>query len=244
MEALCLPKFLFFFIFCLNKKKWSCKELAKKKWYSKLTTLFSKPNNSNHTNSRTTRLSPNRLINRSTSRTTTHYPNRTVNRRTSHTTVRTPTRTINRTNSRTTVRPPPRTTNRTKPRSNHKKHNHAKSSSKSVHRPYPTRNSAARKKTYNLNRLKPKGAILYKEDFKCIFCFQLPTLPADQKRGIIICPHCRHPAHADEFKNWFKSSRLCSRCDRPISINFIQHIEIIPTVVYLRAMKVIMKKRR
>lgn len=218
--------------------------MAKKKWYSKLTTLFSKPNTSNHKNSRTTRLSPNRTVNRSTSRTTTRYPNRTLNRSTSRTTVRTPTRTINHTTSRTTVRSPPRTTNRTRPRRNQKTHNHAKSRSKSVHRPSPKRNAVATKKTYNLNKLKPKSAILFKEDFKCIFCFQLPTLPADEKRGIIICPHCRHPAHADEFRNWLKNSRLCSRCDRLISINFIQHIEIIPTVVYLKAMKVIMKKRR
>jgi hypothetical protein len=92
--------------------------------------------------------------------------------------------------------------------------------------------------------LRPRGTILYKEDFKCIFCFQLPKLPADEKRGIIICPHCRHPAHADEFRSWLKSSRLCSRCDRPLSINFIQNIEIIPTPVYIKAMKIIMKKRR
>ena len=208
-----------------------------------MTTLFSKPNSSHHTNSRTTKRSPNRTVNRTTSRTTTRSPNRTVNRTTSHRTVRTPTRTINRTTSRTTVRSPPRTTNRIMPRRNQKTHNHTKSSSKSVHRPSPKRNAVASKKKYNLNRLKPKSAILYKEDFKCIFCFQLPTLPADEKRGIIICPHCRHPAHADEFRKWLKNSRLCSRCDRPISINFIQHVEIIPTVVYIKAMKVIMKKR-
>jgi len=218
--------------------------LAKKKWYSKLTTLFAKPNNSNHTNSRTTRLSPNRTINRTTSRTTTRSPTRTVNQSTSRTTVSTPTRTINRTTSRTTVHSPTRTINRTMPRSNQKKHNNIKSSSKSVHSPSLNRNSAAAKKTYSLIKLRPKGAILFKEDFKCIFCFQTPKLPEDEKRGIIICPHCRHPAHADEFRNWLKNSRLCSRCDAPISINFIQHMEIIPTIVYIKAMKVIIKKVR
>ena len=216
--------------------------MSKRKRRSKLISLFSKPKNSNRTKSRTIKLSPNRTINRTTSRTTTHTPTRTVNRTTSRTTMRTPTRTVNRSSSRTTVRSPPRTTNRTIQRTNHKTHNHTHTSSNPVHRSTHTLNSATRKKTYNLNRLKPKGTILYKEDFKCIFCFQLPTLPADEKRGIIICPHCKHPAHADEFRNWLKNSRLCSRCDRPISINFIQHVEIIPTVVYLKAMKVIMKK--
>jgi len=118
------------------------------------------------------------------------------------------------------------------------------SNSTSVHRTYANGSSAAKKKTYSLNKLRPRGTILFKEDFKCIFCFQLPKLPADEKRGIIICPHCRHPAHADEFKSWLKNSKLCSRCDRPISINFIQNIEIIPTIVYIKAMKVIMKKGR
>ncbi len=216
--------------------------MSKRKRRSKLTSLFSKSKNSNRTKSRTIRLSPNRTINRTTSRTTTRSPNRTVNRTTSRTTVRTPTRTVNRTSSRTTVRSPPRTTNRTIQRTNHKTQNHTHTSSNPVHRSTHTNNSASRKKTYSLTRLKPKGTILNQEDFKCIFCFQLPTLPADEKRGIIICPHCGHPAHADEFRRWLKNSRLCSRCDRPISIKFIQHVEIIPTVVYLKAMKVIMKK--
>ena len=200
--------------------------MAKKKWFSKLTTLFSKPNNSYHTNSQTT--------------VRTRSPSSTVNRRTSQTTVRTrsPTRTVNRRTSQTTVR----TTNRAIQRTNHKTQNHTHTSSNPVHRSTQLNNSASRKKTYSLTRLKPKGTILNQEDFKCIFCFQLPTLPADEKRGIIICPNCGHPAHADEFRNWLKNSRLCSRCDRPISINFIQHIEIIPTVVYIKAMKVIMKK--
>lgn len=206
--------------------------MAKKKWYDFLTNFFSKP--------------PTR--NRTTSRTTTRSPSRTVNRRTSHTTLRTPTRTVNRTTShttsRTTVHSNPNTMNRTRARSTQKTYTQTKSNSKSVHKPHATRSSAVKKKRYNLNKLKPKGTILFREDFKCIFCFQLPKLPADEKRGIIICPHCRHPAHADEFRSWLKSSTLCSRCDRPISINFIRNIEIIPTVVYIKAMKVIMKKGR
>jgi hypothetical protein len=134
--------------------------------------------------------------------------------------------------------------NRTRTRSTQRTYSQTKSNSKSVHRTYANGSSAAKRKTYSLSKLKPKGTILFKEDFKCIFCFQLPKLPADEKRGIIICPHCRHPAHADEFRNWLKSSTLCSRCDRPISINFIRNMEIIPTIVYIKAIKLIMKKGR
>jgi hypothetical protein len=222
--------------------------MAKKKWFTILTNLFSKINNRNHRNSPTRTRSPSRKVNRRTSPNTMLTPTRTVNRRTSHTTIQTPTRTINRRTSRTTSRTiihsNPNTLNHTRTRNTIKNYSQLKSNSKSVHRPHSTRKSASKKNTYNLNKLKPKGTVLFKEDFKCIFCFQLPKLPADEKRGIIICPHCRHPAHADEFKSWLKSSRLCSRCDRPLSISFIQNIEIIPTPVYIKAMKIIMKKRR
>ena len=222
--------------------------MAKKKWYAKLTNLFSKSHTTNHTNSRSITRSPARTVNHTNSRSITRSPTRTVNRTTSRTTMRTPTRTINRTSSRTTSRTTihsnPSPINRTRTINTQKTYNQTKSNLKSVHRPYVTQNSAAKKKTYNLKKLRPKGTILFKEDFKCIFCFQLPKLPADEKRGIIICPHCRHPAHADEFRNWLKSSTLCSRCDRPISINFIRNMEIIPTSVYIKAMKVIMKKGR
>ena len=190
--------------------------MAKKKWYDILTNFFSKPHTRNRTTSHTTIRSPSRTLNRTTSHTTSH----------------------------TTVHSNPNTINRTRTRSTQTTYSQTKSNSKSVHRSYATGNSAAKKKTYSLNKLKPKGTILFREDFKCIFCFQLPKLPADEKRGIIICPHCRHPAHADEFKSWLKSSTLCSRCDRPISINFIRNVEIIPTTVYIKAMKVIMKKGR
>ena len=190
--------------------------MAKKKWFAKLTTLFSKPHTTNHRNSRTTTRTPTRTVNRTTSRTT----------------------------SRTTVHSNTSPMNRTRTRSTQRTYSQTKSNSKSVHRTYANGSSAAKRKTYSLSKLKPKGTILFKEDFKCIFCFQLPKLPADEKRGIIICPHCRHPAHADEFRNWLKSSTLCSRCDRPISINFIRNMEIIPTIVYIKAIKLIMKKGR
>ncbi|MFX1339290.1 MAG: hypothetical protein ACFFDK_11830 [Promethearchaeota archaeon] len=219
--------------------------MAKKRWFAKLANLFSKPQTTTY---RTNTRSPRGTINRTTSHTTRRTPTGTVNRTTSHTIRRTPTRTVNhttsRTISRTTIRSNTNPMNYTRTRSTQKTYSQTTSNSASIHRTYATGNSAAKKKTYSLNKLRPRGTILYKEDFKCIFCFQLPKLPADEKRGIVICPHCGHPAHADEFRSWLKSSRLCSRCDRPFSINFIQNIEIIPTPVYIKAMKIIMKKGR
>ncbi|MHA1684025.1 MAG: hypothetical protein ACTSUE_24010 [Promethearchaeota archaeon] len=58
----------------------------------------------------------------------------------------------------------------------------------------------------NLKASRPKAGILNTEDFKCIFCFNLPKFPQDKGRGIILCPTCRHPAHADEFKAWLANS--------------------------------------
>jgi hypothetical protein len=206
--------------------------LAKKKWYAKLTNLFSKLHTYNHINSRTTTRSPSRTVTHTTSRTAIRTPTRTVTRNTSRNT------------SRTTLSSNFSPINHTRTRTTQKTYNHTKSNSKSVRKPYATQKSTGKKKIYKLNKLRPKGTILFKEDFKCIFCFQLPRLPADAKRGIVICPHCGHPAHADEFRSWLKISNLCSRCNRPISNNFIQNIEIIPTAVYIKAMKINIKKGR
>ncbi|MFX1239229.1 MAG: hypothetical protein ACFE8P_16135 [Promethearchaeota archaeon] len=81
-------------------------------------------------------------------------------------------------------------------------------------------------------KYKPKAGILSLEDFKCIFCFQLPKLPADNHRGIVLCPNCRHPAHADEFKEWTQDSPLCSRCDAPIPPSFRRNPVIISAKQY------------
>ena len=84
------------------------------------------------------------------------------------------------------------------------------------------------KPSVNFNKLKPKAGILSLDDFKCIFCFQLPS--NEDGRGIVLCPKCRHPAHVDEFQNWCKNSLLCSRCDGNIAANFRQN----PVVVSAR----------
>jgi hypothetical protein len=217
--------------------------LAKKNWFAFLTNLFSKQHTTNHTNSHTTTRSPSRRANHTTSNTTIRTPTRTVHHTTSRITMQTPTRTVNRTTSRstsrTTINSNHRPMNRTRTRSTQTTYSHTKSNSNSVHKYYTNQNSSAKKKTYNLKKLRPKGTILFKEDFKCIFCFELPKLPEDENRGIIICPNCGHPAHADEFRSWLKSSNLCSRCDRPLPINFIRNMEIVPTKVYIKAMKIV-----
>ncbi|MFX0034677.1 MAG: hypothetical protein ACFE9I_03425 [Candidatus Hermodarchaeota archaeon] len=96
----------------------------------------------------------------------------------------------------------------------------AKASTRTVHRK-------------NLDLYKPKAASLSPEDFKCIFCFKLPELPKDNGRGIVLCPKCRYPAHADEFKDWLSNSNLCSRCNAPISGGFRRNPRIISVKNYL-----------
>jgi hypothetical protein len=89
----------------------------------------------------------------------------------------------------------------------------------------------------NLIIYKPKAANLSIEDFKCIFCFKLPEFPKDNGRGIVICPNCRYPAHADEFKDWLQSSGLCSRCNAPIPASYKRNPKIIAVKNYLTAFK-------
>ncbi len=85
----------------------------------------------------------------------------------------------------------------------------------------------------NYDQLKPNESQITIDDFKCVFCFHLPQVPADERRGIVLCPKCRHPAHADEFRNWMKNSSLCSRCGYPIPEDMRHELEVIPTKEYL-----------
>ncbi len=90
--------------------------------------------------------------------------------------------------------------------------------------------------------IKPKAGHLTREDFKCIFCFNLPSYPADKGRGIVVCPKCKHPAHADEFREWLENSSLCSRCDSLLPAQFRRNPQIIPVKTYLAVMKALAKK--
>ncbi len=99
-------------------------------------------------------------------------------------------------------------------------------------------------KAINLARFKPRASYLSEDDFKCIFCFKLPKLPDDNGRGIIVCPSCRYPAHADEFKDWLRTSNLCSRCSAPIPSKFKQNPRIISIRNYEIIYRHFLKKKR
>ncbi|MFW9988833.1 MAG: hypothetical protein ACFFC3_09280 [Candidatus Odinarchaeota archaeon] len=92
-------------------------------------------------------------------------------------------------------------------------------------------------KPKNFNLYKPKAARISIEDFKCIFCFKLPEFPKDNGRGIVLCPKCRYPAHADEFKDWLTSSNLCSRCNAPIPSSYRRNPKIISVKNYIVIIK-------
>jgi hypothetical protein len=98
-------------------------------------------------------------------------------------------------------------------------------------------------KQINLKLYRPKAANLSLEDFKCIFCFRLPEYPKDNGRGIILCPNCKYPAHADEFKDWLRTSGLCSRCNAPIPLNFKRNPEVISVKNYIVVYKDLLKKK-
>ncbi len=104
-----------------------------------------------------------------------------------------------------------------------------------------TSSSSTSSRKKELLRMRPKTGALTKDDFKCIFCFELPTT-SDGHRGIVVCPNCRYPAHVDEFKNWMRTSNLCSRCDGVISSSFRRNPKVIPVKEYLRAYKFWKKK--
>ncbi|MFX1281141.1 MAG: hypothetical protein ACFFA3_17455 [Promethearchaeota archaeon] len=106
------------------------------------------------------------------------------------------------------------------------------------------RSQKSMRKITNFNIYKPNAARLSKEDFKCIFCFKLPKLPEDRGRGIILCPNCRYPAHADEFRDWLRSSNLCSRCNAPIPASYKKNPKILPVKSYIIVIKHFVNNRK
>ncbi|MFO8020697.1 MAG: hypothetical protein R6U96_18885 [Promethearchaeia archaeon] len=107
----------------------------------------------------------------------------------------------------------------------------------------PSRKTTKTTKTIKLGQLKPRTGNLSLDDFKCIHCFRLPELKKDKDRGIVVCPHCRFPSHADEFREWLRNSTLCSRCDTPLPKSYVRNPPIIPVDVYLKAMKKLLKRK-
>ena len=89
------------------------------------------------------------------------------------------------------------------------------------------------KQTKFLMSMRPKSGTLTEDDFKCIFCFDLPH-KKDKHRGVVVCPKCHYPAHYDEFKQWVRNSSLCSRCDGNIPLSFRKNPNVIPTEKYLK----------
>ena len=114
-------------------------------------------------------------------------------------------------------------------------------------RPRTTRTTVQKPKATGsavFEKFKPKAGILSLEDFKCIFCFQLPKLPTDNHRGIVLCPNCKHPSHADEFKEWTHDSPLCSRCDASIPPSFRRNPVIISVKQYVDVINEYKKRKR
>ena len=130
-------------------------------------------------------------------------------------------------------------TQRSTPTSSSKTQRSTRTSSSKTQRSTSTSSTSSKKKKFLCMR--PKTGILSKDDFKCIFCFELPTT-SDGHRGIVLCPNCKYPAHVDEFKNWMRTSNLCSRCDGVIPSSFRRNPKVIPVKEYLAAYKFWKKK--
>ncbi|MFX1511425.1 MAG: hypothetical protein ACFFCQ_02455 [Promethearchaeota archaeon] len=65
-----------------------------------------------------------------------------------------------------------------------------------------------------IERLTPVGRHLSQDDFRCIFCYEFPI---ESHHKVVICPHCRYPAHELEFRRWQEVSQICSRCNKSIT---------------------------
>lgn len=65
----------------------------------------------------------------------------------------------------------------------------------------------------NIANMLPSGRV-NKSDLSCMICYE--EIKANDK-NLILCPHCKYPAHADEYTSWIQVSNLCARCSKPIS---------------------------
>lgn len=91
-----------------------------------------------------------------------------------------------------------------------------------------TRSTTVRRGTKNIF---PIGKAS-KDDLKCIICYM--DFKKSESRKVILCPHCKYPAHADEFFSWFQQSKLCARCNKPISTKYVKSpIYRVSTKVYI-----------
>ncbi len=127
-------------------------------------------------------------------------------------------------------------TRTTRPKTTSRSSSKSRTSTSTRRHPSAAKSKAPTASKKELLRMRPKTAVLSKEDFMCIFCFELPST-SDKDRGVVLCPHCRYPAHYKEFKEWVRNSKLCSRCDGVIPSSFIRNPKVIPTRTYLKAYK-------
>jgi len=167
-------------------------------------------------------------------------------------------KTVSSTPIRTTQRTKPQRTSTSKPsRTTTSKPSTARVVAPRASKPGPARTTATRSSSTGtkvhkpktaasseFEKLRPKAGILSLEDFKCIFCFQLPKFPEDNRRGIVLCPNCKHPAHADEFKEWTHDSPLCSRCDASIPPSFRRNPKIISVKQYSEVINEYKKRKK
>jgi hypothetical protein len=71
-----------------------------------------------------------------------------------------------------------------------------------------------------------------KEEVKCIICFM--DFNKKETRKVILCPHCKYPAHEDEFRSWYQNSKYCARCNKPISTSYVRNPKYrITTKIYI-----------
>ncbi|MFV2016564.1 MAG: hypothetical protein ACC656_14130, partial [Candidatus Heimdallarchaeota archaeon] len=65
----------------------------------------------------------------------------------------------------------------------------------------------------NIANLLPTGRV-DKKDLSCMFCYEEIK---NSDNSVILCPHCKFPAHADEYTSWIQVSNLCARCSKSIA---------------------------
>ena len=66
----------------------------------------------------------------------------------------------------------------------------------------------------DIKRLLPSGSHLTKDDFRCIFCYELPI---EKNQNVIVCSSCHHPAHEHEYQRWQATSDICSYCNAQLA---------------------------
>lgn len=65
-----------------------------------------------------------------------------------------------------------------------------------------------------VKKLRPFSPNYSADDFRCIFCYEIPSSGSDQ---VVVCPHCHRPAHLREFQQWSNYSSICSYCNKDLN---------------------------